>query len=137
MHFKQIEWIGISEKGKAQELIEIAVKQIEYDATKYKMFIDMLKKIAGMDQVVQSIEGKANTNYMICYYNAINLLALAKRVEAAHFPDPTSTHVSVPETTTGMTPFKYDWSNPVSLSFQLQSLWPALPLTPLVMWSSP
>ena len=65
---------------------------------------------------------------------AVNLPALVKRVEAAHFPDPTSTRDVVPETTTGMAPLNYDWSNSVSLSFQLQSLWPALPLTPLVMW---
>ena len=35
---------------------------------------------------------------------AVDLPALAKRVEAAHFPDPTSTRDVVPETTTGMTP---------------------------------
>ena len=68
---------------------------------------------------------------------AVNLPALAKRVEAAHFPYPTSTRDVVPETTTGMTSLNYDWSNSVSLSFQLQSLWPALPLTHLVKWSSP
>ena len=33
---------------------------------------------------------------------AVNLPALAKRVEAAHFPDPTSTCDAVPETTTGI-----------------------------------
>ena len=42
---------------------------------------------------------------------AVNLPALAKRVEAAHFPDPTSTRDVVPETTSGMTPLNYDWSN--------------------------
>ena len=39
---------------------------------------------------------------------AVNLPALAKRVEAAHFPDPTSTRDVVPETSTGMTPLNYD-----------------------------
>ena len=38
---------------------------------------------------------------------AVNLPALAKRVEAAHFPDPTSTSDVVPETT-NMTPLSYD-----------------------------
>ena len=33
---------------------------------------------------------------------SVNLPSLAARVEAAHFPDPTSTHDAVPETTTGM-----------------------------------
>ena len=33
----------------------------------------------------------------------VNLSALAKRVEAVHFPDPTSTRDVVPETATGMT----------------------------------
>ena len=32
---------------------------------------------------------------------AVNLPALAKRVEAAHFPDPTSIRAVTPETTTG------------------------------------
>ena len=33
---------------------------------------------------------------------AVNLPGLARRVEAAHFPDSTATHDVVPETTTGM-----------------------------------
>ena len=63
----------------------------------------------------------------------INLPRLANRVELVSNPTPTRRDV-VPA---GMTPLNYDWSNSVSLSFQLQSLWPALPLTPLVMWSRP
>ena len=40
--------------------------------------------------------------------SVVNESALAKRVEAAHFPDATSTHDVVPETTTGMTSLNYD-----------------------------
>ena len=39
----------------------------------------------------------------------VNLPALAKRVEAAHFPDSTSTRDVVPATTIGMTPLNYDY----------------------------
>ena len=45
----------------------------------------------------------------------VNLPALAKRVEATHFPDSTSTRDAVPETTIGMTSLNYDWSNSVSI----------------------
>ena len=53
---------------------------------------------------------------------AVNLPRLAKRVEAAHFPDPTSTRDVVPETTTGMTPLNYDWSNSVSIISAAESV---------------
>ena len=36
----------------------------------------------------------------------VNLPALAQKVEATHFPDPTSTRDVVAETTTGMTPLQ-------------------------------
>ena len=53
---------------------------------------------------------------------AVNLARLAMRVEAAHFPDPTSTRDVVPETTTGMTPLNYDWSNSVSIISAAESV---------------
>ena len=53
---------------------------------------------------------------------AVNLPALAKKVEAAHFPDTTSTRDVVPETTTGMTPLNYDWSNSVSIILAAESV---------------
>ena len=52
----------------------------------------------------------------------VNLSALAKRVEAAHFPDTTSTRDVVPETTTGMKPLNYDWSNSVSIISAAESV---------------
>ena len=52
----------------------------------------------------------------------VNLPALAKRVEAAHFPDSISTRDVVPETTTGMTPLNYDWSNSVSIISAAESV---------------
>ena len=58
VRFKQIEWMGINEKATADQLIENALNKIKYDATKYTVFIDMLKNMAGTDQVVPSIEGK-------------------------------------------------------------------------------
>ena len=67
----------------------------------------------------------------------VNLPALAKGVEAAHFSDSTSTRDVVPETNTGMTCHSTMTGLTLSLSFQLQSLVSALPLTPLVMWSNP
>ena len=57
--YKQSNWIAASEKATADELIENALNKIKYDTTKYTVFIDMLNKTAGMDQVVSSInEGK-------------------------------------------------------------------------------
>ena len=53
---------------------------------------------------------------------AVNLPRLAKRVEAAHFPDPTSTRDVVSETTTGMIPLNYDWSNSVSIISAAESV---------------
>ena len=47
----------------------------------------------------------------------LNLPALAQKVA-----DPTSTHDVVPETTTGMTPLNYDWSNSVSIISAAESV---------------
>ena len=52
----------------------------------------------------------------------VNLPRLAKRVEAAHFPDPTSARDAVPETTTGMKPLNYDRSNSVSIISAAESV---------------
>ena len=52
----------------------------------------------------------------------VNLPALAKRVEAAHFPDAIPTRDAVPETTTGMAPLNYDWSNSVSIISAAESV---------------
>ena len=101
MHFKQVGWIGSSKKATAQELIDTALNRIKYDATKYTVFIDILKGMAGMDQIVPSIEGKANLYksiiimvcYILCYISLTCSVAMRVHVEAAHFPDPTSTHV--------------------------------------------
>ena len=61
--------------------------------------------------------------------------SIAKRVEAN--PNPTSTCDVVPETTTGMTPLNYDWSNSVSIISAAESVASTTTVTPLVMWSSP
>ena len=58
VRFKEINWVDINEKATVQELIENALNRIKYDATKYTVFIDILKNMAGTDQVVSSIEGK-------------------------------------------------------------------------------
>ena len=59
VHFKQAGWVGISKNATAQQLIENALNRMKYDAPKYTVFIDMLNKMAGMDEVVSSIiEGK-------------------------------------------------------------------------------
>ena len=52
----------------------------------------------------------------------VNLPALAQKVEATHFPDPTSTRDVVPETNTGMTSLNYDWSNSVSIISAAESV---------------
>ena len=55
---------------------------------------------------------------------AVNLPALARRVEAAHFPDPTATRDVVAETTTGMSqsaPFISDWCSHVSIISDTES----------------
>ena len=60
--FKQNNWIAITAKATAHELIEHALNQIRYDATKYFVFIDMLNEMVGMDLIVILIEGKAKLN---------------------------------------------------------------------------
>ena len=62
VRFKQINWVDMNENATAQELIENALNRIKYDATKYSVFIDTLRKMAGVDQVVSSIEGNLKVN---------------------------------------------------------------------------
>ena len=62
MQFKQRSWVGITITATANEMIVLALDRIKKDVRDYRVFIDMLNNVTGMDQVVSSIE----SNGILC-----------------------------------------------------------------------
>ena len=56
--YQEKEWIGFVEEPTHSALVRIALSRISGDPSQYHIFMDMLKTIAGMDIVVNGIEGK-------------------------------------------------------------------------------
>ena len=58
VQFKQKRWVAITITATANELIVLALDRIKEDVQDYRVFIEILDNIEGMDSFVSSINGK-------------------------------------------------------------------------------
>ena len=54
---QQEKWLNIAATPLEGELVKLALKRIEQDASQFDLFIDMLRNIEGMDLIVKTLTG--------------------------------------------------------------------------------
>lgn len=55
--YQQKEWIAITESPDETSLVRLVLTRISFDPSQYRIFMDMLKDITGMELIVKIIEG--------------------------------------------------------------------------------
>ena len=74
-------WLPIGAEASAKELVTLALNRIEDDVRDYEVFINILRNIAGMEQVVNIITGiyildlRYNT-YVLCLFVHTQMLSM-------------------------------------------------------------
>ena len=58
LKFQELSWLPIGAEASANELVPLALNRIENDTSDYEMFINILRNITGMEQLVNTITGK-------------------------------------------------------------------------------
>ena len=68
LHYKQNEWIDITENPLEDELVTLALMRIKQDPNQYDLFVSMLHDIEGMDLVVNTIitSGESLSDIILC-----------------------------------------------------------------------
>ena len=61
LKFQERLWLAIGAGASAKELVTLALNRIKNDVKDYDVFINMLRYITGMEQVVNTIEGTLTT----------------------------------------------------------------------------
>ena len=57
IQYKQEGWIDTIDDDTEDGLVTLALTKIENGVANYQVFIDMLDRVTGMDQIVKAIEG--------------------------------------------------------------------------------
>ena len=58
LKFIEREWLDLSADPKEKDLVTQALGRIELDVNQFEVFVEMLRDIEGMDQIVQILTGK-------------------------------------------------------------------------------
>ena len=53
--FREMSWIDLCSEPDEEELVRIVLVRIEEDVQTFRTFVDVLKRIEGMDQIVQML----------------------------------------------------------------------------------
>ena len=64
--FREKEWIDITSQVNADELTSLALTKIEMNAENYKVFIDMLNSVTGLQEIVARIRRYHFKSVLIC-----------------------------------------------------------------------
>ena len=75
LHYKQNEWIDITENPIEDELVTLALMRIKQDPNQYDQFVSMLRDIEGMDLIVNTITGGESLSsvvYTLVYFMSGN-----------------------------------------------------------------
>ena len=68
--FQKERWLSVGSDTGGEGLVTVALSRIENDAGQFQQFIDMLKDIDGMDQIVKKLTGRYCTVYIFLFITA-------------------------------------------------------------------